>query len=150
MAEQMADSNPAGFRRISADKLSLARRFLELTAEQKAVIAALPSEEAFIRIDSLVNERQQCIDEFDRLNGLAADLDVGNYEAADEQYREVLDELIGVLREAAELDSANKEALLAQREAMLKLIEQLKQGKQALEAYGRHEDSEAAFVDKNK
>ncbi|MDQ7789256.1 MAG: hypothetical protein RDU41_04290, partial [Clostridia bacterium] len=64
--------------------------------------------------------------------------------------RAISDELKTVLRDAAKLDTANKEALLAQREAMLKLIEQLKQGKQALGAYGRQSDPEAAFVDKNK
>ncbi|RJX22383.1 MAG: hypothetical protein C4575_01620 [Desulforudis sp.] len=150
MAGQMPADNQQELRRIATEKLRLAKRFCELTAEQRAVISALPSEEAFVRMDALVKERQRCMDEFDRLSELATNLAIIESKATDGELRAISDELKTVLRDAAKLDTANKEALLAQREAMLKLIEQLKQGKQALGAYGRQGGSEAAFVDKNK
>lgn len=130
------------------ERLALARRILELTRQQQEAAAGLPGAEAIGRFLALVEERQACMDRFDRLQEDRAPAAAAG---AAEAPAAVQAEIQALLREAARIDAANMAALQAQRDAVRAEIERLRLGREALLRYGQHGPAvHAAFIDKKK
>ncbi len=171
-----------------SEHLALARRILEIVREQREVVAGkgtvplgkgtvplspkgdCPPEEALDRFMALAEERQECMDRFDRLQ--EAKMDVSNETAGlldGPEMNEkgtvplrpkgdcspVAADIEDVFREAARIDAENRLVLEKLRERLRSEIGQVKQGREALRSYGFQESGgadsgEGAFVDRKK
>lgn len=170
-AKSPGDS-PATGSPVAEEQLQLARRILEIAREQREVLAGKgtvllgpkgdsppdgPFEEALDRFVALAEERQQCMDRFDRLRAvraaaLAAQPAGGGLDVEARQVRAAIEVLF---REAAEMDAANRQRLEESRDLVRGEIRRAGRGRDVLRSYGGRKPGDegltsGAFVDRKE
>lgn len=140
------------------EQWEIARRIHGIIMEQEQAIAALPDEDALARVLSLLDERQECMDLFDRVSQArqAVMLAMPSIDQQDvHEVHKIATAMQDLFQEAAQVDIANRKALEQQRDLMRDKIHQVKQGREALRSYGQQESHdgslhEGVFVDQKK
>jgi hypothetical protein len=112
---------------------------------------------ALDRFMALAEERQRCMDRFDRLQAAraAAPAAQGAGGGSEVEARQVRAAIEVLFREAAEMDAANRQRLEESRDLVRGEIRRARQGRDVLRSYGGREPgggglTSGAFVDRKK